>query len=89
MEEQADTEPGGRPRVSFSNRWFPSKAALLWVDPHEFERPGLAAQWLAEAGFTDLEALSIRDWPRPKDEPHIQETWISDPAYLACGVKKL
>lgn len=79
--------PGGRCLVSFSNRWFPEKVVALWTQLHEFERQGLVLDCLLEAGFTDLETLSIRNHWRPEDDPHYAETWDADPVYLVGGVK--
>lgn len=79
--------PGGRCLVSFSNRWFPEKVVALWTHLHEFERLGLVLDCLLEAGFTDLETLSVRNHRRPEDDPHYAETWDSDPVYLVAGTK--
>ncbi len=77
--------PEGRCLVAFSNRWFPTKATRQWMDLHEFERMGLVLDYLADAGFNDLATLSIRNWWRPVDDPHIKETWVSDPVYLVTA----
>lgn len=81
--------PGGRLLISFSNRWFPTKAALSWLDLHEFERMGLVLELLRRTGgFGDLETVSVRNWDRPADDPHIRQTLISDPIYLIAGARQ-
>jgi hypothetical protein len=80
--------PGGRLLVGFSNRWFPTKAVKLWTEMHEFERIGFVLDMFLETGaFCDLHTLSVRNWWRPEDDPHINETFTSDPVYLVSGVR--
>ncbi len=79
--------PGGVFAVTFSNRWFPSKAIAIWSELHEFERVGMITQWLRQAGFADLHTLSSRGWPRPADDLHAGETPHSDPVYAVWGFK--
>ncbi len=82
-------EPGGLFMVSFSNRWFPPKVTTLWTHLHEFERLGLVLDYFIENGnFTNLETVSIRNWPRPEDDPHYLEVGASDPVYIVSGVRK-
>jgi hypothetical protein len=74
--------------LSFSDRWFPAKVTRLWLELHEFERLGFALDLLLQAGrFTGLETLSVRNWWRPEDDPHIRQTWVSDPVYMAVGFR--
>lgn len=78
--------PGGMIRIAFSNRWFPAKVTALWPDLHEFERQGLVLDWLRAAdGFTGCSTQSVRNWWRPEDDPHIRQTWISDPVYAVTA----
>lgn len=79
--------PGGVVAITFSNRWFPTKAIRIWSDLHEFERVGMVTQWLHKAGFTNLHTLSSRGWPRPADDTHAGETPFSDPVYAVWGFK--
>ncbi len=81
--------PGGRLVVTFSNRWFPTKAIRIWSELHEFERLGMVTQWLQRAGFGELNTFSSRGWPRPADDPHAHETPLSDPVYATWGNKPL
>ena len=50
--------------ITFSNRWFPTKAIRVCSELHEFERLGMVIQWLNEAGFGDLHTFSSRGWAR-------------------------
>ena len=79
--------PGGLFVVTFSNRWFPSKAIRIWSELHEFERVGMVTQWLQQTGFDRLRTFSSRGWPRPEDDPYAGETSISDPVYAVFGYK--
>lgn len=79
--------PGGVFVLTFSNRWFPTKAIQVWSELHEFERLGMITQWLQLAGFEDLHTYSSRGWPRPQDDPHAHETALSDPVYAAWGFR--
>ncbi|WP_321419643.1 class I SAM-dependent methyltransferase [uncultured Desulfobacter sp.] len=79
-------KPGGRFIVSFSNRWFPEKSISLWENLHEFERVGLVMAFFDSAGcFKDLETRSVRGYPRPLDDTHINKTLMSDPVYVVAG----
>ncbi|TVQ99368.1 MAG: methyltransferase domain-containing protein [Desulfovibrionales bacterium] len=78
--------PGGRLLVGFSNRWFPTKAVRLWMDLHEFERIGLVLEYFQTCPSLDkLRTVSIRNWWRPEDDPHIEQTVTSDPVYVVMG----
>ena len=79
--------PGGVFILTFSNRWFPTKAINVWGGLHEFERVGLVAQWLQQTGFDRRHTFSSRGWPRPESDPHSGETTVSDPVYAAWGFK--
>jgi hypothetical protein len=79
--------PGGVIAVSFSNRWFPSKAVAIWSHLHEFERLALVVEMLsAEGHFADIKTLSIRGYPRPDDDPH--DLPFSDPVFMVTARKK-
>lgn len=81
--------PGGAVVVGLSDRWFPTKVTRLWPDLHEFERQGLVMDWLARTGaFEGMETVSVRNWWRPVDDPHIRQTWTSDPVYVIRAVRK-
>jgi len=72
--------PGGRFIISFSNRWFPSRAVHVWSQLHDFERIGLVAEYIIEsAGFGVINTFSSRGLPRPVDDRH--QLALSDPVY--------
>lgn len=80
--------PGGVFVVTFSNRWFPTKAIAIWEAIHEFERPGLTLQYFAESGaFRDLETWSLRGLPRPPDDKYANLLAHSDPVYGVWGYR--
>ena len=79
--------PGGVFVLTFSNRWFPTKAINVWGELHEFERVGMVTQWLQQAGFDTLHTFSSRGWPRPKSDPHYGQITVSDPVYAAWGFR--
>ena len=80
--------PAGLFMVSFSNRWFPPKVTKIWQELHEFERMGFVMDTMLKTGnFADFATVSIRNWWRPEDDPHIDKTWISDPVYLVKARK--
>lgn len=79
--------PGGVCAISFSNRWFPTKAIRIWSEMHEFERVGMVTQWLQLAGFKDLQTFSSLGWPRPEDDRHAGEVLLADPVYAVWGYK--
>ncbi len=81
-------KPGGILMISFSNRWFPPKVTRLWQELHEFERMGFVLDLLLHTEkLKGLKTTSIRNWQRPADDPHIDQTWTSDPIYVVRGYK--
>jgi SAM-dependent methyltransferase/FKBP-type peptidyl-prolyl cis-trans isomerase 2 len=82
--------PGGRFIVTFSNRWFPTKAIRLWEGIHEGERPGLVLEYFLESGlFSGLETWSLRGLPRPADDKYADRLIHSDPVYAVWGERPL
>ena len=83
MEEIARvTVPGGKFITTFSNRWFAGKEIQPWADLHEFERLGLVLDYYRRVGhFENIRTETIRGYPRPFDDPHIDKTWYSDPLF--------
>jgi len=80
---------GGYLVVTFSNRWFPTKAIQLWKELHEFERMGLVLEYFMQTGvFDDLHTYSMRRLPRPHDDKYFPELVYSDPLYAVWGRKK-
>jgi SAM-dependent methyltransferase len=79
-------KPGGKLLVSFSDRWFPTKACGAWAEMHAFERAGFVLDLMLDSGsFRDLETVSYRNWWRPADDRHIGQTRTSDPVFLVQG----
>lgn len=73
--------PEGRFIISFSNRWFPTKAIQLWNNLHDFERIGLVMEYFIEsAHFEDINTYSLRGIPRPVNDKH--NIPLSDPVYV-------
>ncbi|MEJ2726893.1 MAG: methyltransferase domain-containing protein [Deltaproteobacteria bacterium] len=81
--------PEGYFIVTFSNRWFPTKAIKIWREIHEFERMGLVLEYFLRAGgFKDLQTYSIRGLPRPHGDKYFPELKFSDPVYAVWGRKQ-
>jgi hypothetical protein len=60
----------------------------IWRELHEFERVGYILHYLQKAGvFADMQTVSVRNWWRPEDDPHIRETWTSDPVYVVSAIR--
>jgi len=79
---------GGTFVVTFSNRWFPPKVVRIWRELHDFERVGLVLEYFRNAGgFTALETLSIRGYPRPLHDRYFPELTLADPVYAVWGRK--
>lgn len=73
-------KPGGRFIISFSNRWFPTKAVQVWNNLHDFERMGLVTEYFIEsARFGVVNTYSLRGLPRPEHDRH--NLAVSDPIY--------
>ena len=81
-------KPGGIFIVTFSNRWFPTKAISLWSEIHEFERVGLVMEYFKQSDWEgQVNSLSSKGRHRPEDDPHYDKTQISDPVYAVWCVK--
>ena len=82
-------KPGGYLVVTFSNRWFPTKAIRLWTELHEFERMGLVLEYFMQTqALEDLHTYSMRGLPRPHDDKYFPEFVFSDPLYAVWGRKQ-
>jgi SAM-dependent methyltransferase/FKBP-type peptidyl-prolyl cis-trans isomerase 2 len=80
--------PDGYFLVTFSNRWFPTKAIRIWRELHEFERMGMILEYFLRSGrFRNLQTYSIRGLPRPHDDKYFPDLWYSDPIYAVWGQK--
>lgn len=79
-------KPGAPFIVTFSDRWFPTKAIRLWTEMHAFERMGLVLDYFREAGcFTQLGSESLRGLPRPQDDKYAEQLRWSDPVFAVWG----
>jgi len=75
--------------VTFSNRWFPTKAIRLWKELHEFERMGLVLEYfIRSGGFKNLQTYSFRGLPRPHDDKYFPDLMYSDPVFAVWGQKR-
>ncbi len=82
-------QPDGYFIVTFSNRWFPTKAIKIWQELHEFERMGMVLEYfLGAGGFRNLQTYSIRGLPRPHDDKYYPKLRYSDPVYAVWGLKR-
>lgn len=78
-------KPGGACVVTFSDRWFPTKAIRVWSELHPFERLGMVLALLRGAGFTDLATETLRGLKRPEDDKYADQRTFSDPLFAAWG----
>ena len=75
--------------VTFSNRWFPTKAIKIWKELHEFERLGMVLEYfIRSSGFRDLQTYSFRGLPRPHHDKYFPDLRYSDPVYAVWGQKR-
>lgn len=82
--------PGAPVVMAFTDRYDRDRVIRGWTDLHEFERLGLALEYLRAANlFENAGTVSMRnDW-RDRDDPRSLETkGVSDPVYVACGHRK-
>jgi len=78
--------PGAPAMITFSDRWFPTKAITLWSELHPFERMALVLEYFREAGnFTGLATETVRGLPRPVADRHAGERVVSDPVFAVSG----
>ncbi len=81
-------KPGGVCIMTFSNRFFPTKAISLWSEIHDFERIGLVMEYFRKSNWSKpVNSCSIRGMRRPKDDPHYSKTQVSDPVYAVWCYK--
>jgi SAM-dependent methyltransferase len=75
--------------VTFSNRWFPTKAIHIWRELHEFERMGMVLEYFSRSGgFKNLQTYSFRGLPRPRNDKYFPELRYADPVYAVWGQKR-
>jgi len=74
--------------ITFSDRWFPTKAIQLWSELHAFERMQLVSDYLRHSGhFEQLASESLRGYPRPADDPHSDKLDYADPLFAVWGYR--
>jgi len=78
-------KPGGTCVVTFSDRWFPTKAIRIWSELHPFERLAMTLSLLRGAGFTDLGTETLRGLKRPEDDKYAGQRPFSDPLFAVWG----
>jgi hypothetical protein len=78
--------PGGPVVMTFSDRWFPTKAIDLWSELHPFERMGLVLDYFRQSGrFSNLATESSRGLPRPADDKYAGQRATADPVFAVWG----
>ena len=81
-------KPGGKLVITFSDRWFPTKAIRLWIELNPFERVGLVLSYLRQSGgFRDLKSETWRGWPRPQDDKYAGQLDLGDPVFAAWATR--
>lgn len=79
-------KPGAAAIITFSDRWFPTKAIEVWTELHPFERMGLVLEYFRQAGnFGSLHSESLRGLPRPQDDKYSGQLAHSDPVFAVRG----
>jgi len=75
-------KPGGYCIITFSDRWFPTKAIQVWSEIHPFERLGyVLASLMSDERLGQFHSFSRRGLPRPEDDAHAGERELSDPLF--------
>lgn len=81
--------PGGVFAVTFSDRWFPTKAIRIWKELHPFERMGMVLELFRRSGrFHALETFSSQGWPRPEGDKYADRMAFSDPVFGVWGRRR-
>ena len=78
-------KPGGICMLTFSDRWFPTKAIRVWGELHPFERLGMVLSLFQGAGFVDLETETLRGMKRPSDDKYADQRAFADPMFAVWG----
>jgi SAM-dependent methyltransferase len=80
--------PQGYFIITFSNRWFPGKAAKIWSELHEFKRVGLVLEYFNRSQrFKDLQTYSLGGLARPRNDKYFPAIKFSDPVFAVWGQK--
>jgi len=79
-------KPDGLFIVTFSNRWFPTKAVKIWETLHDFERMGLVMDHFIQSNlFVNMGTYTMRGLPRPVHDKYAAELIHSDPVFAVWG----
>jgi SAM-dependent methyltransferase len=82
-------KPGGHFVLTFSNRWFETKAIRIWKSLHEFERMGLVLEYFRRCNrFRHLRTYSVRGLIRPSHDKYFGQLKTADPVYAVWGEKQ-
>ena len=77
------TRDGGRIVASFSDRWFPPKAIVLWQELHPYERMGLVLDYfLRTEGLERRATHTIQGLLRPEDDRYASQRLYADPLFM-------
>ncbi len=78
--------PGAPLVITFSNRCFPPKAIQAWSHSHDFEHLGLVNELLLRQGdFERIHNWTLRQLPRPADDPYLGQLSHADPVFAVWG----
>lgn len=78
-------QPGGTLLITFSNRFFPPKAIMLWKRLHPVERVNWVVQLLHTAGFADIHILVERGLKRDPGDRYYPQLKEMDPLFAICA----
>ncbi|TNF53989.1 MAG: class I SAM-dependent methyltransferase [Gammaproteobacteria bacterium] len=82
-------KPGGICIITFSDRWFPTKAVQIWTEVHPFERLGyVLASLMSDERLDDFNTYSRRGLPRPEDDARAGELELSDPLFAVWARRR-
>lgn len=82
-------KPGGSCIITFSDRWFPTKAIQVWTEIHPFERLGyVLASLMSDERLDHFHSFSRRGLPRPEEDARAGELALSDPLFAAWARRR-
>ena len=80
------TRPGGKLLVSFSNRFFPTKAIAIWLELHPFERLGFVLDLFRRTpGLVNLKTDSLQGQPRAVNDIYSRQLESGDPVFVVSA----
>lgn len=85
QEVQRILKPGGKCLITFSNRFFPPKAIMLWKRLHPVERMAWVVQCLQAAGFTEMTTLVERGLQRDPSDRYAEHFKEMDPLFAVSA----